>query len=81
MAAHCFDASARTTPRPGNGRTISARRFSRYTILSITRFETELGFARGFYGLIAEGWDIAETTGKVARGPLPNEAAEVESAR
>jgi hypothetical protein len=40
--------------------------------------ETELGFQRGFYGLIAEGWDIADTTGKTARGPLPNEALEVE---
>jgi hypothetical protein len=40
--------------------------------------ETELGFRRGFYGLIAEGWDIAETTGKTARGPLPDEALEVE---
>ena len=40
--------------------------------------ETELGFRRGFYGLIAEGWDIADTTGKTARGPLPEEALEVE---
>lgn len=40
--------------------------------------ETELGFRDGFYGLIAEGWDIAETTGKTARGPLPDEAIEVE---
>jgi len=40
--------------------------------------ETELGFRQGFYGLIAEGWDIGETTGKSARGPLPNEALEVE---
>ncbi|HEX8077601.1 MAG TPA: hypothetical protein VF511_07285, partial [Chthoniobacterales bacterium] len=40
--------------------------------------ETELGFGRGFYGLIAEGWEIADTTGKTARGPLPNEALEVE---
>jgi hypothetical protein len=40
--------------------------------------ETELGFRRGFYGLIAEGWDIAETTGKTSRGPLPNETLEVE---
>ena len=40
--------------------------------------ETELGFRRAFYGLIAEGWDIAETTGKSARGPLPDEALEVE---
>jgi hypothetical protein len=40
--------------------------------------ETELGFHRGFYGLIAEGWEIAETTGKTERGNLPDEALEVE---
>ena len=40
--------------------------------------ETELEFRRGFYGLIAEGWDIAETTGKTSRGALPNETLEVE---
>ena len=40
--------------------------------------ETELGYRHGFYGLIAEGWDIAETTGKTARGALPNESLEVE---
>jgi hypothetical protein len=40
--------------------------------------ETELGFARGFFGLVAEGWNIDETTGKSARGALPNEALEVE---
>jgi hypothetical protein len=40
--------------------------------------ESELGFARGFYGLIAAGWDIADTTGKSVRGPLPDEAIEVE---
>jgi hypothetical protein len=40
--------------------------------------ETELGFRQGFYGLIAEGWDIGETTGKSERGALPNEALEVE---
>ena len=40
--------------------------------------ETELKFARGFYGLIAAGWDIEQTTGKGARGPLPDEAIEVE---
>ena len=40
--------------------------------------ETELGFRRGFYGLIAEGWEIAETTGNSARGPLPDETIEVE---
>ena len=40
--------------------------------------ETELGFAQGFFGLIAAGWNIEETTGKSARGALPTEALEVE---
>src|SRR5436309_5544060 len=40
--------------------------------------ETTLGFRQGFYGLIAEGWDIADTTGKGTRGKLPPEAILVE---
>jgi hypothetical protein len=40
--------------------------------------ETELGFAKGFFGLIAAGWNIDETTGKTPRGALPSEALEVE---
>jgi hypothetical protein len=40
--------------------------------------ETELSFGCGFYGLIASGWDIADTTGQGALGRLPDEAIEVE---
>ena len=40
--------------------------------------ETELGAKNGFFGLVAAGWEISDTTGKSARGPLPNEALEVE---
>jgi hypothetical protein len=40
--------------------------------------ETALGYRRGFFGLIAEGWDIEETTGQTMRGSLPAEALEVE---
>lgn len=40
--------------------------------------ETVLGAREGFYGLIAAGWDIEDTGGKGARGPLPAEAALVE---
>jgi len=40
--------------------------------------ETALGCKRGFFGLISEGWEIDETTGKGARGALPQEAFEVE---
>src|SRR5262245_55810834 len=32
--------------------------------LSHFAVETVLGFGRGFYGLIADGWDIADTTGR-----------------
>ena len=40
--------------------------------------ESVLGYKRGFFGLIREGWEIDDTTGKGARGPLPAEAVEVE---
>lgn len=40
--------------------------------------ETALGAREGFFGLVAAGWDIAETDGKHARGPLPSEAVAVE---
>ena len=41
--------------------------------------ESVLGYQHGFFGLIAGGWDIEDTTGKGKRGPLPPEAAEVET--
>jgi hypothetical protein len=40
--------------------------------------ETALGYQRGFFGLLSEGWDFDDTGGKGARGPLPPEAIEVE---
>src|SRR5436190_22117753 len=40
--------------------------------------ESELGCREGFFGLIASGWNIDETTGKSARGVLPRVALEVE---
>ncbi len=52
-----------------------------FALHDLTHFavETTLGYRRAFFGLVAEGWDIEDTTGKGARGPLPPEAAEVES--
>ncbi len=41
--------------------------------------ETTLRFRSGFYGLIADGWDIADTSGKGKRGALPTEAVLVEN--
>lgn len=40
--------------------------------------ESELPGTIAFYGLIAAGWDIEDTTGKGARGSLPPDAVMVE---
>jgi hypothetical protein len=51
-----------------------------FALHDLTHFavESELAYRRGFFGLIASGWDIDDTTGKGSRGPLPDEAVEVE---
>jgi hypothetical protein len=51
-----------------------------FALHDLTHFavETTLGYRRGFFGLVAQGWDFEDTTGKGARGPLPPEAGEVE---
>lgn len=36
--------------------------------------ETVLGHPRGFYGLVAEGWDVTDFGQPWPRGPLPAEA-------
>jgi len=53
-------------------------RFFPFHDLTHLAVETELGFRRGFYGLLADGWDIAETEGKSERGRPPEEAILVE---
>lgn len=40
--------------------------------------ETELRFQRAFYGLVAEGWDLADFGHPWPRGPLPAEALPAE---
>lgn len=56
------------------------RHAAHFVLHDLTHFavETALGYRHGFFGLIADGWDIDDTTGKGARGPLPPEATEVE---
>jgi hypothetical protein len=58
----------------------TSRHAAHFSLHDLTHFavETSLGFRRGFFGLVAEGWDIEDTTGKGSRGALPPEAAEVE---
>jgi len=40
--------------------------------------ETTLGYRRGFYGLIADGWNIEDFAKPWPNGPIPEEAREVE---
>jgi hypothetical protein len=56
------------------------RHAAHFALHDLTHYavETALGYRRGFFGLIAEGWDVDDTTGKGARGALPPEAVEVE---
>lgn len=56
------------------------RHAAHFVLHDLTHYavETTLGCRRGFFGLIAEGWDAEDTTGKGARGRLPMEAVEVE---
>ena len=51
-----------------------------FALHDLTHYAVEicLGYRQGFFGLITAGWDIEDTTGKGARGPLPAEALEVE---
>src|SRR5687768_14365544 len=41
--------------------------------------ESELGISNAFYGLVASGWSIEDTTGKGKRGALPADAIFVEN--
>ena len=40
--------------------------------------ETALGYHHGFYGLIANGWEITDFAAPYARGTIPAEARQVE---
>ena len=57
-----------------------AKHGAHFALHDLTHFavETGLGYRLGFFGLIAAGWDIEETGGKGAHGPVPPEALEVE---
>ena len=51
-----------------------------FPLHDLTHFavETELGLEQGFYGLVAEGWDLSDFAAPWARGRLPLEAAVAE---
>lgn len=58
----------------------TARQAAHFALHDLTHFavESALGLRSGFYGLIASGWEIEDTTGKGSRGKLPPEAGEAE---
>lgn len=51
-----------------------------FAVHDLTHFavESELGFRRGFYGLVADGWDLADFGTPWPRGPLPPDALPAE---
>ena len=51
-----------------------------FALHDLTHYAVEavLRYRHGFFGLIAAGWDVEDTTGKGSRGTLPPEAVEVE---
>ena len=51
-----------------------------FPLHDLTHFavETVLGARDAFFGLVAQGWEIEDTTGKGARGALPRDAVVVE---
>ena len=57
-----------------------AKHAAHFALHDLTHFavETALDYRHGFFGLISEGWDVDDTTGKGGRGVLPAEAIEVE---
>jgi len=58
----------------------SERHAAHFALHDLTHFavETTLGYKDGFFGLIEQGWEMDDITGKGVRGKLPLEAVEVE---
>jgi hypothetical protein len=58
----------------------SDRHAAHFALHDLTHFavETTLGYQSAFFGLLAQGWDMEDVTGKGKRGLLPSEATEVE---
>ena len=56
------------------------RHAAHFALHDLTHYavETALGYRQGFFGLLAAGWDVEDTSGKGSRGAVPPEAIEVE---
>ncbi len=71
----CVRADGTTTWQRQNG---SLGQFFPPHDLTHYAVETTLGYRSGFYGLIAQGWNIDDFAKPFPRGPIPVEALEVE---
>jgi hypothetical protein len=74
-ALSCTRADGSTTWQKQNGQ--QARFFPRHDLTHYA-VETVLGFRRGFYGLVAEGWDMGDFGTPWPRGKLPADAEPAE---
>lgn len=78
------DGSASLTCTRADGTTTWQRQRGGYGLVfpshDLTHFavESTLGYAHGFYGLIADGWDIDDFAAPWPRGPISHEALEAE---
>jgi hypothetical protein len=72
---NCTRADGSTTWQKQSGPTAVFFPFHDLTHYAV---ETTLRFRQGFFGLIADGWKVDETSGKGARGSIPAEAGLVE---
>ena len=70
-ALSCLRADGSVTWQRQNGQ---QGRFFPLHDLTHYAVESVLGHARGFYGLVAEGWDLTDFGSPWPRGPLPPEA-------
>ena len=70
----------RCTRKDGSVTWQKTRQGAHFALHDLTHYtvETALGYRQGFFGLIAAGWEVDDTTGKGNRGRLPDEALEVE---
>lgn len=59
---------------------LGGRQAGFFPMHDLTHFavESALGATNAFFGLVAQGWDIEDTTGKGRRGPIGHEAEFVE---
>lgn len=74
-ALTCTRADGSTTWQRQEG--AQARFFPRHDLTHYA-VETELGHRRGFYGLVAEGWDVTDFGAPWPRGPIPSDAEPAE---